>query len=125
MVANKREFKLETKLLRAIRDAGLPRPVREHRFHNVRRWRFDLAYPDCKVAIEVDGGVYTRGRHTTGRGYTADQYKGNMAIEMGWLVLHYTTTMLSKRQINETVEQIRRVLLMRGCKDVPEAPEET
>lgn len=116
MVAKKEKgAKLETKVLEAIRSSDLPEPVREYKFHDTRRWRFDFAYPNYKVAIEVDGGVYSRGRHTTGKGYTSDQYKGNAAIEDGWVVLHYTTTMISsKEKLEEMVNQIRVVLESRG-----------
>lgn len=34
-----------------------PEFVREHRFHPTRRWRFDFAWPDEKVALEVEGGT--------------------------------------------------------------------
>lgn len=61
-----RESKLEIRLLRDMADAGLPEPVREHRFHNTRMWRFDLCYPALQVAIECEGGTYSRGRHVRG-----------------------------------------------------------
>jgi len=40
-----------------FRENGLPEPVFEHRFHKDRKWRFDVAWPDLKAAIEVDGGI--------------------------------------------------------------------
>jgi hypothetical protein len=40
----------------------------EHRFHPVRRWRFDAAFPARKVAVELDGGIFAAGRHTRGAG---------------------------------------------------------
>lgn len=69
---------------------GLPEPVREHRFHPSRRWRFDLAWPDQLVAVEVDGGVWTGGRHVTGSGATKDAEKFSEAAAMGWRVLRVT-----------------------------------
>ncbi len=78
-------------LIKAIRmlwpDA--PEIVTEHRFHPVRRWRFDLAIPIYRIAIEIEGGVWTRGRHTRGAGYLADLEKYNEATAMGWSVLRY------------------------------------
>ena len=35
---------------------------KEWKFHPVRRWRFDYAFPDFRVALEVEGGVFTGGR---------------------------------------------------------------
>lgn len=69
----------------------LPRPVEEHKFHPDRRWRFDLAYPEQKVAIEVHGGIWTGGRHGRGYGFENDREKMNEAQIMGWKVLEYST----------------------------------
>ncbi len=48
---------LEDLLERHIKRTGLPKPAREYRFHRERRWRFDFAWPDYKVAVEVEGGI--------------------------------------------------------------------
>jgi hypothetical protein len=55
-----------------IRAAGLPYPIREFRFHPERRWRFDYAWPGAWLAVEVEGGVWTRGRHLRGAGFIRD-----------------------------------------------------
>lgn len=73
---------------------GLPMPVREHRFHGTRRWRFDYAWPAQMVALEVEGGVWTGGRHTRGAGYLGDVDKYNEAALLGWLVLRCTPSKL-------------------------------
>ena len=70
--------------------AGLPKPVAEYRFHPVRKWRFDYAWLQHKVAVEIDGGVWTGGRHTRGAGFIKDQEKRNAAVLAGWKVLHFT-----------------------------------
>ena len=72
---------------RLLRSVGLPAPVREHRFHPVRRWRFDYAWPEQRVALEVEGGVRTGGRHTRGAGFVADIEKYNAAVVAGWRVV--------------------------------------
>lgn len=69
---------------------GLPEPVREYRFHPTRRWRFDFAWPEQKVALEVDGGVWTGGRHTRGAGFIGDMEKLNAAGLAGWRFLRAT-----------------------------------
>lgn len=66
----------------------------EWRFHTSRKWRFDYAIPAAKVAVEVEGGVFTGGRHTTGAGFTADIEKYNTAESMGWHVLRITPDVL-------------------------------
>lgn len=69
------------------RQAGLGEAVREFRFHGERRWRFDLAYPDRLVAVEVDGGAFVGGRHTSGSGFREDCVKLSEAAALGWRVL--------------------------------------
>lgn len=78
-------------LMGDIKKEGLPDPTPEHRFHSTRKWRFDLAWPDRKVAVEIDGAVYAQGRHTRGAGYEKDAEKMNEAALMGWMVLRYST----------------------------------
>ena len=66
---------------------GLPEPVAELKFHPERRWRFDYAFPAAKVALEVEGGVWSGGRHTSGAGFVKDMEKYNAAACLGWKVL--------------------------------------
>lgn len=62
----------------------------EHRFHPVRRWRFDIAIPDKLIGLEYEGLFSEKSRHTTAKGYTADAEKYNTAQSMGWRVFRYT-----------------------------------
>lgn len=68
----------------------LPAPVREHVFHPVRKWRFDLAWPELLVALEVDGGVYIGGAHNRGPHVESDCEKFSSAAALGWRVLRVT-----------------------------------
>ena len=84
--------------------------VKELRFHPERRWRFDYAFPALKVAIEIDGAVWTLGRHNRPAGYLADMEKLNTAASMGWLVLRFSTDerfFLSTRQLISDALTIR------------------
>jgi len=58
--------------------------VKEYQFHKTRKWRFDYAIIEHKIAIEVEGGVYTNGRHTRGSGFLKDIKKYNTATCEGW-----------------------------------------
>lgn len=80
---------LEETLARQLQLCGVPEPEREYRFDAVRHWRFDFAWPDHKLAVECEGGVWTRGRHTRGGGFVADLKKYNEATLQGWRVLRY------------------------------------
>jgi len=70
--------------------------VREHRFHDKRRWRFDFAHLELKLVIEVEGlcAEWQKSRHTTIKGYTEDCEKYNAAALLGWTVLRYTYSTL-------------------------------
>ncbi len=82
-------------LIGLCRAAGLPVPVAEHRFAPPRRWRFDYAWPEQKVAVEIDGGAFVQGRHTRGAGFVKDMEKSNAAVLAGWRVLRYTPQQLN------------------------------
>lgn len=73
--------------LQVWRAAGLPAPVAEHGFHPTRKWRFDYAWPEQLVAVEVQGGLFTRGRHTRGPALRKEYEKLREAAACGWLVL--------------------------------------
>lgn len=64
---------------------------REYRFENKRRWRFDFAIPSVMLAAELEGGIWTNGRHNRGKGYQGDLDKYNTATAMGWSVLRFST----------------------------------
>lgn len=99
---------LEETLLFQIKAAGLPEPVREYAFAKSigRKWRFDLCWPDLQVAVEVEGGTWSRGRHTTGQGFKADCEKYNQASMMHWLVLRFTSDMISSGMALQTIERV-------------------
>ncbi len=86
---------LERTLEFQLRVAKLPTPEREYRFHSTRRWRFDFAWPDVKLAVEVEGGTWAQGRHTRGPGFEGDCEKMNEATLMGWRVLRVTASMVN------------------------------
>ncbi len=84
---------------------NIPAPVTEYRFHAVRRWRFDYAWPDAKVALEVEGGVWSGGRHTRGVGFVKDMEKYNTAGLNGWLVLRCQPADLNRLETAAMVQQ--------------------
>lgn len=89
-----------------VRMFKMPEPTREHRFHPVRKWRFDFAWPDKRLAVEIDGLVPSgKGRHQTIGGMTKDLEKRNAAVLCGWRVLHYSQIDLRQRpaQVAEEV----------------------
>ncbi len=77
-------------LAQLLRWQGIDGFVREYRFAPPRRWRFDLAFSDRLLAVEVDGGGYVSGRHSRGRGIEDDAEKQSHAAMAGWRVVRCT-----------------------------------
>ena len=63
---------------------------KEYKFAPKKRWRFDYALPDKKLAVEYEGVNADKSRHTSLKGYTGDCKKYNTAALLGWTVLRYT-----------------------------------
>lgn len=80
----------------------------ELRFDPIRRWRFDFAIPSHKVAIEIDGGVWTGGHHTRGQGFLDDCEKLNAAACAGWRVLRFVPAQVFNGQLFDTVKRACR-----------------
>ena len=100
---------LEATFAFQLRALGAPEPEREYAFALEamgRRWRFDFAWPDKMVAAEVEGGVWSRGRHTRGSGFVADCEKYNAATLLGWRVLRIPTPMVDDWSGAEMVREM-------------------
>lgn len=80
---------LERAMQTTLRQVNIDMPEAEYEFHPSRKWRFDFADPENKIAIECEGGVYTRGRHTRGSGFVGDMEKYNEAARLGWKVFRF------------------------------------
>ena len=74
---------------------GWPEPAYEVRVTPERRWRFDLAWPAEKLAVEVNGGLFVAGRHSRGAGQLKDFEKLNAAQLAGWKVLQVSPKQIS------------------------------
>lgn len=90
--------------------AGLPKPVGEHRFHSTRKWRFDWAFLDQRLAIEVEGAAFKAGggRHTRGAGFRKDTEKYAEALILGWRVLRVLPEQIANGQALTWCERILR-----------------
>lgn len=102
---------------------GIPIPEAEYPFNKlspyparsktgrIRLWRLDFAWPKeahdlySPVALEIDGGVWTGGRHTRGQGYIGDMEKFNEAVLQGWMCLHCTPTQLKTFEIAPLIKR--------------------
>lgn len=96
-----------------IRASKLPKPVKQCKFHATRKWRFDMAWPDKKVALEVDGGIWRKnskgaaaGAHSRPANIERDIEKGNAAIELGWTVIRATPQMVRSGEALRLIERV-------------------
>jgi len=85
--------------------------VREYQFAKEQKIksRFDFAHLATKVAIECEGGTWSREKsgHTTGVGYQKDCVKYNLAIMLGWRVFRLTSKMIDIETVKRIGEFIR------------------
>lgn len=95
-----------------LRAVGLGDYEREYMFHPLRKWRFDFCFPDKMVALEVEGGIYSRGRHVTPAGFIEDCLKYDEAALLGWKVLRLPMTWIDTGQALHYAE-----LALRGKSD--------
>ena len=93
--------------LALVKRAKLPAPTPEFEFHPTRKWRFDYAWPTHHLALEVEGGAWTNGRHTRGGGFLADCEKYSEAAVMGWRIIRVPPSMLATLG---TVDWVARAL---------------
>lgn len=111
---------------------GIPQPLTEYRFHDTRRWRFDFAWTNEKVALEIEGKSWGKpvtcqrcgtavtettplgrqrrvfsagGRHTRGTGFNNDMEKYNTAVSSGWRIIRATPD-----SIHAAITHLRKLL---------------
>lgn len=82
---------LEQTFATSIRLLNIEPPEREYAFCPGRKWRFDFAWPKYKVAVEIQGGTFSNGRHTRGNSLHLEYDKSNNAAKLGWRILYFDT----------------------------------
>lgn len=82
-------MKYNSKIVLAyFKEVGLPKPLVEYKFHPERKWQFDFAWKDLYVALEVQGGIFIKGRHNQGAAMLKEWEKLNVAACLGWKILY-------------------------------------
>ena len=79
----------------------------EFQFNSERKWRADFYILGSKVLIEVEGGIWSNGRHTRAQGYLGDMEKYNSAQELGYSVYRYS---IEQVKSGKAIEDIRRLV---------------
>lgn len=103
-----RPLTLPDRLFFALLDQEcLPHPHREFKFSDDRLWRADYCWPLQLLICEVEGAIWTNGRHTRGQGFLNDMEKYNAAAVLGYRLLRVTPSTL---HANDTIAMIRACL---------------
>ena len=79
----------------------------EFEFHPTRKWRADFHLKGKKILVEVEGGIWSNGRHTRGKGYLGDLDKYNAATMMGYQVIRFSTEQVKS---GSAIEQIFKLI---------------
>ena len=95
----KRSTRVKTQRAESIGESTLANQLRvlkisfeqEYKFHPKRKWRADFHIVGKMILVEVEGGIWSNGRHTRGKGYIGDMEKYNAAVVMGYQVLRFST----------------------------------
>lgn len=88
----------------------------EYKFLENRKFEFDFAIVNLKLAIEIEGATWTdHSRHTTGSGFLKDIEKYNLAASEGWILLRFipaqTTKIETFKLIDKTVKNIIKSII--------------
>ncbi len=101
------ESPLEARALELLRESELPIPRLQYVVEHEGRFvgRVDMAYPEKRVALEIDGFQF----HDTRHGFDAERARGNDLQALGWKVLRITAQHLEQHP-EQVAEWVRRAL---------------
>jgi very-short-patch-repair endonuclease len=97
---------LEEEFLFHVKSLNLPAPQEQYQIIPDRKFRWDFAWPDRKIAVEIQGGTWSGGAHSRGWGIQRDCEKNNLAVCQGWRLLYFTSDMVHSGLALSVVEGI-------------------
>lgn len=104
VTGQEKEKKNQKIFMMSCESFGIPAPITEYKFLDNRKFRFDFAWIDKKVAVEIEGGIWIKGRHTRGTGYKSDMEKYNLAALNDWFVFRFSTDQINKIATYEIIK---------------------
>ncbi|WP_441374347.1 DUF559 domain-containing protein [Acinetobacter lwoffii] len=78
----------------------------EFEFHPKRKWRADFHLVGKKILVEVEGAIWSGGRHTRGKGCIGDMEKYNAATMMGFQVIRFSTDQVKSGHAIQQIEKM-------------------
>ena len=79
---------------------------REFKFCQDRKWRADFHMVGKMILIEVEGGIWSGGRHTRAKGYLGDMEKYNSATALGYQVIRFSTEQVKSGLAIQQIEKM-------------------
>ena len=79
---------------------------REFKFCQDRKWRADFHMVGKMILIEVEGGIWSNGRHTRAKGYLGDMEKYNSATALGYQVIRFSTEQVKSGLAIQQIEKM-------------------
>lgn len=116
--------KWEKMLSLQMKSLGLPAPKPHFKFHSKRKWSVDFAWPDFKIIVEIEGGIWSRWKsgqysgtgHSHPLGILRDMEKYNAAGFLGYRVFRFAGDEVKSGEavtfIQAVLEQAKDQLLM-------------
>lgn len=95
-----------------LRVFQFPKAERQFHFALGRKYSADFAWPDKKLLVEIEGGIWKPGggAHSHPLGIERDIEKYNLATAEGWRVIRVTGKMLAKKRWPELSILMEKVL---------------
>jgi very-short-patch-repair endonuclease len=73
-----------------------------------RNFRFDYVHKESKVAIEINGQIWVKGGHSSGKGLLRDYEKLNLVQSLGYTVFQLSGDMINEYWLNIIVKTIKK-----------------
>lgn len=102
---------LENAFETKARQFGLPAWDTQYKLPG-RRFRWDFAWPEARLLVEVNGGTWSKRRkgHSSGSGIARDYEKANTAALAGYYQLTFDAKMVRSGEAAETVAAFLKVV---------------
>ena len=81
-------------------------PTQQYKFCAKRKWTADFAWVEKRIILEIEGGIWTQGRHVRGAGFEKDCEKYNWATAHGWKVFRVPSDCVKSGEAIALVEEV-------------------
>jgi hypothetical protein len=72
-----------------------------------------MVYPDHRIAIEIQGGIWVKSHHTSGKGIQRDCEKLNLCVLAGYHPLLITSDMIDDLRAVDRIKELMNIIDIR------------